>query len=230
MAGCSLPTSGYSRYCDTHKRRNRRHGHPAQSPVTTKELAPFGEIIQRRIEKNRENPTWDMLPQRWSAILGHADAMLMKFHAGTPMNRYEIDAWYNLKKIREAASDIEVNETVLAMYLYEGHNPHRFKSHEAFGSQIVRRVRALAPVNAGSYYDHQTGASKKVYRDAKPKTIQSWLTFSIGPLEPLGWPWKILRGRMQRRSMLNERLSTKHLLSSHENYKREQPVGPFDGH
>jgi hypothetical protein len=171
MAGCSLPTSGYSRYCDTHKRRNRRHGHPAQSPVTTSELAAYRERIQKRIEKNRENPAWDMLRQRWSAILAHAEGQLSKFHAGTPMNRYEIDAWHNLKKIGESASETEVIETVLAMYLCEDANPYRFKSHEAFGSQLVRRVRALAPTNVGSYYDHETRTSKRVYRDAKPKTV-----------------------------------------------------------
>lgn len=171
MVGCDLPTSGYSRYCDTHKRRNRRHGHPAQSPVTARELEAYRVRIQRRIEKNRKNPTWAMLGQRWSSILTHADGQLAKLHAGTPMNRYEIDAWFNLKKIGEAASEMEVIETILAMYICEDDNPHRFKSHEAFGSQLVRRVRALAPTNVGSYYDHQTGGSKQVYRDAKPKTV-----------------------------------------------------------
>ena len=171
MAGCSLPKSGYSRYCDTHKRRNRRHGHPAQSPVTARELEPYREAVQKRIEKNRENPAWDMLRQRWSSILTHADGQLAKFHAGTPMNRYEVDAWHNVKKIGESASESEVIETALAMYLCEDANPFRFRSHEAFGSQLVRRVRALAPTNVGSYYDHTTGSSKRVYRDAKPKSI-----------------------------------------------------------
>ncbi len=63
-----------------------------------------------------------------------------------------------------------VVEVVIAMYLLENQNPHRFKSHEAFGRQLVRRVRALSDMNVGTYFDHHSGKVKRVYRDFKPRT------------------------------------------------------------
>jgi hypothetical protein len=66
---------------------------------------------------------------------------------------------------------MEVIEVALAMYLLQVENPHRFKSDNAFGAQLARRVRSLASTSIGSYYDPKLRKVKSVYRDTKPKTI-----------------------------------------------------------
>jgi hypothetical protein len=171
MLGCGLATSGYSTFCATHKRTQRRHGHPAQSGVTVHELRPLVSRVKARMTKNAGNPTWAILRSRWEALVGIAKGEMVRYQGGTPMSRYEAEAWSNVEKIGAVATDTEVLETVLAMYLLQEESPHRFRSDGAFSGQLVRRVRTLAPSNAGEYYDQKTGKNKRVYRDAKPKTV-----------------------------------------------------------
>jgi hypothetical protein len=170
VTGCGLPVSGFSGYCESHKRRNRRHGHPNQIPVTAHELEPLRKRVKARIEKNRDNPTWNMLCIRWEALIDIAKAEQAKYLTGIAHNRYEAEAWFNVAKIGAHATAMEVVEVALAMYLLQVENPRRFKSDNAFGGQLVRRVRCLAPTSVGSYYDHTARKAKSVYRDAKPKT------------------------------------------------------------
>ncbi|MFJ7566730.1 hypothetical protein ACIQW9_07205 [Herminiimonas sp. NPDC097707] len=76
--------------------------------------------------------------------------------------------------IEQIASHAEINDVIevsLAMYLLQEERPGRFKSDLAFNSQLVRRVRSLAPCNTAEYIDYKTGRTKRVYRDAKPRTI-----------------------------------------------------------
>lgn len=50
----------------------------------------------------------------------------------------------------------------------------RFLSDRAFDFQLSRRVRALSDVNAaGTYFDHKTGKTKRVYRDVLPGTLMA---------------------------------------------------------
>lgn len=171
MLGCSLPTMGYSTLCDNHKRRNRRHGHPEQRSVTAYELEPFRKRVKARIEKNANNPTWQLLRDRWKALEGIAETNLNRYAAGTPYNRYAQEAWSNIAKLGANAQAMDIIETVLAMFLLQEENPYRFQSDEAFGGQLVRRVRNLAPTSIATYYDDKTDKAKRVYRDLKPKTM-----------------------------------------------------------
>ncbi len=168
--GCHQPVSGFSSYCEPHKRRNRRHGHPTQLGVTSSELEPFRKRVRARIEKNKGNPTWGLLHARWKALVEIAKAEEARYQTGVAHNRYERDAWFNVVKIDANVDSMEVIEVVLAMYLLQQGNPRRFKSDTAFGEQLARRARGLAPTNTGTHYNYKTGEVKKVYRDAKPKT------------------------------------------------------------
>lgn len=170
IQGCTLPISGFSFFCEDHKRRNRRHGHPTQLAVTAHELEPFRKRVRARIEKNMGNPTWNILGARWEAVIEVAKSEEATYLTGAVHNRYEREAWFNVVKIGTSASAKEVIEVVLAMYLLQEENHHRFKSDNAFSAQLVRRVRALAPVNVASYYNNKARKVKSVYRDAKPKT------------------------------------------------------------
>jgi hypothetical protein len=111
-----------------------------------------------------------MLCARWEAVIDIAKAEEARYLTGVAHNHYEAEAWFNVVKIGTNASAMEVIEVALAMYLLQVENPRRFQSDNAFGGQLVRRVRTLAPISVGSYYDHKARRAKSVYRDAKPKT------------------------------------------------------------
>lgn len=170
VTGCDLTVSGFSVYCEPHKRRNRRHGHPTQVTVTAIELVPFRKRVNARIEKNKDNPIWKILYARWEALIGIARTEEARYQTGVAHNLHEREAWFNIAKIGTSVLPMEVIEVALAMYLLQVDNPRRFKSDTAFGVQLVRRVRSLAPVSIGSYFDHKATKVRSVYRDCKPKT------------------------------------------------------------
>lgn len=170
--GCEALTTGYSAYCGTHKRCKRRHGHPEQQSITAYALGPYQKRVVARIAKNLDNPAWGLLRSRWEALVVRAREELQRCQDGAAYNTYERDAWSNVEKVGASVEPLQVIEVVLSMYLLQHECPHRFKDDAAFAGQLVRRVRALAPGNAGVYFDVKTGKQKGVYRDAKPKTTE----------------------------------------------------------
>lgn len=170
IPGCNLVTNGYSTYCGTHKRCNRRHGHPQQKSITLYTLRPYVERVVARMEKNAGNPAWMILSHRWQALVASAKAAAVEYRSGGAFSRNECEAWNNIEKVSNCANAPQVITAVLAMYLMRDDSPHRFKSEAAFDRQLVRRFRALAPHYAGEYYDLHTGKTKRVYRDTRPRT------------------------------------------------------------
>ena len=47
-AGCASIAEGYGGYCNAHKTRMRRHGHPCQEGVTKTELKPYLAMVTKR--------------------------------------------------------------------------------------------------------------------------------------------------------------------------------------
>lgn len=166
-------TSGYSTHCERHKRAQRRHGHPEQVGVTVHELQPYRDRIAVRRTKNPANPTWDILRERWAAVAGNAVTVL-KVHAnGNPGSAHTTQAAHHIKLLAATVPDGVVMETALAMFLMREALSKRFLSDRAFDFQLARRVRALSDVNAGTYFDHETGKTKRVYRDVLPGTLMA---------------------------------------------------------
>ncbi|MBM6592391.1 recombinase family protein [Microvirga pudoricolor] len=77
----------------------------------------------------------------------------------------------------------EVIVTALAMFLMHYQEPRRFKSDDAFTTQLVRRVRGLSDVNVGEWYDDKSGRTRRVYRELPPRVVQviaGWLIPMLG--------------------------------------------------
>jgi hypothetical protein len=160
-----------STYCERHKRAQRRHGHPAQDGITVHELQPFRDRVAVRRAKNPTNSTWDILRQRWAAVASNAESVLKAHAEGKPGSAHTTQAAHHIKQLSALVPDALVMETTLAMFLMRESQPHRFRSDRAFDFQLSRRVRALSDVNAGTYFDHETGKVKRVYRDVLPGTL-----------------------------------------------------------
>jgi hypothetical protein len=181
VSGCCSPTSSrYSIYCTTHKARLRRHGATDQEGITKGDLKPFLRLVQARIEKNSENPLWTQLDARVAALADHARSLLVYRGA---MPRYERIAAHELQKLSDAATPREVAETALALFMMNELEPRRFKTDRAFRTQLVRRVRGLTDLNAGSWYDHHTGKTKRAYKELTPRAsmvMGQWLADAFG--------------------------------------------------
>lgn len=171
VAICGQPTGGYSTHCEGHKRVLRRHGHAEQTGVTVHELAPHRKSVAARRAKNPANPAWALLEARWEALTSHAEATLQDYSAGAVAITYERQTAQQLVALRDAAAARDVIDTALAMYAIQAERPARFKSDKAFLTQLSRRVRGVAEVNAGSRWSPSEGRMKKTYTEVPPKVL-----------------------------------------------------------
>ena len=170
VPGCSRAVSRWGGHCHAHKTRKRRHGHPQQRGVTKAELGQYVRIIRDCKERNRDSPLWPAIEARWQSAVGYSERVVATYLDGKPMNRHLRGA---CQEIAQVAANVEpwvVVETALAMYLMQEQEPRRFVSDEAFWHQLARRVRGLTEVNAGTWYDHDSGKLKRVYRDLPAPT------------------------------------------------------------
>ncbi|MTK63866.1 MAG: hypothetical protein F8N15_04915 [Methanobacterium sp.] len=171
IPGCCGGASRWGAYCNAHKIRDRRHGHPEQETITKAILAPYVARVRKRIDKNDTSELWGLLEQKWSDTLADCRCYLSDVvDQGVPLTKTKRGACGELLKVAQCVAPKDVVETALAMYLLAEMEPRRFKSDRAFLFQLVRRVRGLAEVNAGEWYDHRSGRTKRVYRDLSPRT------------------------------------------------------------
>jgi hypothetical protein len=182
--GCQKSTSSrFSVYCARHQSRLRRQGDVAQEAISKADLKGYLKLVRQRIEKNPDSAAWGQLEARWLAVVEHAKGVVAAFHSGKAGTRYVRKAAEEVLKVAEAAPWRDVVETVLAVFVMQELDPRHFRSDPGFRFQLVRRVRALADVNAGQRYDHKSDRVRRVYRELTPRavaTIGQWLADSFG--------------------------------------------------
>jgi hypothetical protein len=138
--------------------------------VTKSELAHYVEFVRKRKAKNPSSPFWGTVAGRWAALVEHARGVTGEFYRGRAMVRHEVQACDATVKVAENVEAASVVETALALYMMLELDPRRFLSDDAFKFQLVRRVRGLTEVNAGEWFDHKTGKTKRAYKDLSPRT------------------------------------------------------------
>lgn len=183
LPGCHQAASGFSPWCHAHKQANRRHGDPQQEGVTVHELRPYVARVEAREAKNRDSDAWSILAARWEALTTNCRGIVERAEAGHPYLRQERAAALQALRLADNVPTGKVVQVALAMYQLWDHRPTRFRSDRAFRFELVRRVRGLAAVNAGEYYDHKAGRNRRVYTDLPPRvveTLAAWLVDAFG--------------------------------------------------
>lgn len=182
--GCTAAASSrYSVYCPSHKARARRHGADDQRGISKNELKPYVQLVRDRITKNQKSEAWACLGRNWEAVVQHARGIIDQFARGLPGAVYELKAAQQAVRLAEAVPASDVYETAIAMYVMQELDPRRFRSDNAFQTQMVRRVRGLSDVNAGTYFDHRSSRTRRVYRDLTPRAtaiLAQWLVQAFG--------------------------------------------------
>lgn len=181
--GCHGAASGFSPFCNLHKQATRRHGHPAQTSITVHELRPYMARVRARRAKNKSSEVWSILATRWEAVESHSRGIVERYASGATSIRHERMAAQAVVSMAGSVPAEKVVHTVLAMYLLAQDRPNRFQSDRAFRFELVRRVRGLSDVNAGTYWDQKAGRSRRVYRDLPPRVVEvlgQWLAEAFG--------------------------------------------------
>ncbi len=183
VPGCSVPTSTkFGQYCRPHVAQLRRHGAIGQTGITKADLKVYRHIVNARLEKNKDKPLLTQLEARWGAVLTYASTVREEARS-KPMVRFRREAAIETLRIGNNVKPRDVIETVLAMYVMQDQEPRRFKSDQAFRTQMVRRVRGLTRLNADAWTDAKTGKRKLVYRDLSQRTgaiIGGWIAEALG--------------------------------------------------
>lgn len=183
-SACSSPASTkFGQYCRPHVAQLRRHGAIGQTGITKAELKVYRHIVEARLERNRDKPLLTQLEARWGAVLTYASTVREEARS-KPTVRYRREAAIETLRIGKNVKPRDVIETVLAMYVMQDQEARRFKSDQAFRTQLVRRVRGLTRLNADAWTDATTGKRKLVYRDLSQRTVSimgGWIAEALGP-------------------------------------------------
>lgn len=125
-----------------------------------------------RQKANPNSPAWGLLEGRWENLKELAMQTLMEHQNGKPFVAHEIAAARQVLNLTAVPPSVVIR-TCLATYLMADLEPRRFRSDRAFDFQLVRRVRSLAAINVGSYWDAKLQRVTRVYRDLSPRAMQA---------------------------------------------------------
>lgn len=182
--GCNNPTdSRYAVFCTAHKVRLRRHGAVDQAGITEAVLSPYRSLVQARVKRNEGSPLWGQLEARWGTVVAHGQGIKAAFERREAGIAFERRAADEVVKLGTEVEARKVVETALALFILREDQPRRFRSDAGFRAQLVRRVRALTDVNAGTYWDDKAGKVRRVYRDMPPRAVVvmgQWLAEAFG--------------------------------------------------
>jgi len=180
LPGCHKRAAGYSRLCETHRTRQRRHGAPDQRTITKLDLKPFVQEVEAWMARNPGNMTWSSAEQRLSALLtGGSRVAQASMHGPTKRAALE------LQRVGVAAEGRTIVVIVLALYLMKEVNPSAFRSERAFRLALARRVRSVSPLS----FPRRNGADGRkriASRELAPREAEAFASLLISALGPIG--------------------------------------------
>ena len=186
VPGCAKQTEGYSSLCGSHKRRQRRHGSPTQTTISSAKLITYRRDIKRWLDGRPEQNGWDPLRTLFGHVVGEARAELDL--AGTRASpRYLRQAHEDIVKVADEGAE-RVDQAVLtvaSMFDLQNHEPRSFASDDGFRVQLARRFRSHSDVNVAVSWSQAEGRNKRVYRDASNRrlvTLGQLLSRALGAL------------------------------------------------
>ncbi len=184
--GCDRKVSGYSKYCNGHRIRDRVHGHPLQRPVKATEVQKYAKHIAKWIEAR---PNRDVIlagmKKAWAGVLKDALAEQQRVLRGGFVNVSHQRAYYDIATV---ATDVEWKRIALTMtaigYL-AGHDRKLFSTDRAYLFAYARRFRTLTKSFVAMRWNHKTGRNHLIYSQANPMRMQflgEILAKAFGPL------------------------------------------------
>jgi hypothetical protein len=135
------------------------------------------------MERNHHSPAWDRLDDAWTHLVGHAKGILAADKQGRAGVRHERIAAREVITLADAVLARAVVVCTLAMFVMLEMESRRFRSDDAFRTQLARRMLRLTEANAALYFDPVVDKGKRVYRDLTPraaKVFAGWLAEALG--------------------------------------------------
>jgi hypothetical protein len=196
--GCTRKVaSGYGIRCPACEAADRRHGHPLQTTVEVRELAPYVRTVRRIIKRNKDHVNFSIVYERWKVSVVVCREIEEQGRREGVHVRWRRQAAALIIEISEAVEASRLFELVAAMYLLAHMRPERFKGDTAFAAELLHVVRREA--KAGRKFCNGPNRSTVTYRIFSKRARDLAARFLT---EPLGAPALTLALAEERR--LNE--------------------------
>jgi hypothetical protein len=104
------------------------------------------------------------LGQIKEALQAHCQGYVDAFHRGRACNRHMITASSEVLKVCQVADAEEIALVVAGMYLMRHYEPRAFSDDAGFAGQLVRQVRTLHGLAAGTTITLATGKDRNWYK------------------------------------------------------------------
>lgn len=183
--GCTADHARADRYCDAHRTRFRRHGHPLQLAVHPRNLEPFACRIASRLPEDGE--VRRLLKDRWSML---TEAVTVTATTGTfrvpfglpssdrPATARQREAARRFLTTAASATPHQVGDLVIGLTILRAVHPETFMDETAFRFMIARRFLGLSRHNATTA---RTGSTTyRAYPAAVMLTLAEWLLLVFG--------------------------------------------------
>lgn len=207
VPGCQRPATGYGAFCNSHKTRDRKHGHPQQETVTAAKLKPYRKVIRDWINQRPKDDVWPVLEEGWRRIVEKAMGELRAWDRGKCMIRWHRLAYEAIRNVADTAEPRDVVETVVAMAFLMMEDERLFRSDRAFRIQLARRFRSLTDVHCGTWFNEATGRVHRCYRDFPPKAAEFLGRFLMETLGTAGIAiWREIERERQERQEASRRM------------------------
>lgn len=178
VPGCTAPARGRGPHCETHRQRKRRNGHVDQHPVTKATLRPYVARVRKIVERDQTGQLAAALHQLHDLIGARGRQIVADAASGRPGSKWERIAAQEAAQVVADTDAIGCAATLAALFLLRDEEPGHFASDEGFRFQLARAFRAQTSRAFGSYWDHESGRTKTVYRDTPPRAtalLAGWL-------------------------------------------------------
>lgn len=172
VPGCSKPArSPQGAMCEGHRQRWRRHGDPKQQAISKRDIAPFVNQVKATIEKDTTSRIEAGLNKLKNLLEDDAKATIAESKKRA-MSKHRLRAAHEMLKVLQGVDAITLASVIAGTCLLQEYSPRRFASDRGFNFQLVRRFRALSDLNAGTYYNHETGKVHRVYKDVPAQVTE----------------------------------------------------------
>lgn len=205
VSGCGDPVAGYSHHCANHAKTKARHGHPLQTAVRVHELKPYENAVSRWLAERASPDALPILIDRLGAMEAEASVYSERVIHGRPYQRHKLQAAETVKRVIKSNDARDIIVRMLAMGYLHHFNPRRFQSDETLHFQVARQFRRMADTSVGIAWDHEAGKTRRVYRDASPRTLRALWGFIFGT------------GLLQHGSQLGAAIEAERSRRSHDN-------------
>lgn len=139
---CNKPTAPWSRFCRSHQRRLRVHGHARAKPVRFTDLLPY--IVQARLvlDRNREHRGLKLALGEIEALLNDA----LRRHANEEQLAPDFVLWLGLA--HKGVSALDVLSAFCGAVVYEQLAGDPALNEQAYAHRIARAVLSLDALKA----------------------------------------------------------------------------------